>query len=465
VCVAKRFVMFRSTAVVAAILVLLTAGTNAVTADTADAATAEADVATADAVTGVTGVHEADKAAVDALIALNWLPATFSCAGADTTKAPDTNADANDDANAVAGSAVDGGACDAAGRITCLLLANRDLHGSIPDAIGQLEYLEYLDLSHNALNSTLPDSLTADKCTRLTHLILAHNRLSLDDDDVNDNAINENLFYCTALRVLDVSNNAFKGPLSRSVQRLSKLERLDVSQNEFSGHFPPLHALTALTSLDASHNAFSHHVPGGDLAALTQLTSLRLESNSFSGSVPVQLLSLPNLESFGIKGRGDNNNDDDDDNADLCVDVAFHDALDALGEEKPKMSLLFIDGGVGLLRSCFVPPPPPSSSAPPAVLSAPTTVSMSPSVATEGVKHTGNGHFFPHKGEPWSLGFKLFFVVVGVLVVGSVSFLVVPCLRKRRFRTMQPRTERRHRSFFSLNDDSDYANMDLDQLS
>ena len=61
-------------------------------------------------------------------------------------------------------------------RVTSLRLNNRQLNGSLPPTLGQLDALTYLDLGHNRLSGPLPDAL--GDLWRLLTLYLDDNRLS-----------------------------------------------------------------------------------------------------------------------------------------------------------------------------------------------------------------------------------------------------------------------------------------------
>ncbi|CAI9100112.1 OLC1v1037042C2 [Oldenlandia corymbosa var. corymbosa] len=109
--------------------------------------------------------------------------------------------------------------CDSSGRVTRLeIFDDTDVTGSISPAIGNLPYLNFIDINAlPKLSGSIPSSIT--KLTRLTFLRLKGNNLS--------------------------------GPIPTAIGNLNKLTFLDVSSNSLSGSIPA--SATKLTNLDAFH--------------------------------------------------------------------------------------------------------------------------------------------------------------------------------------------------------------------
>jgi Leucine-rich repeat (LRR) protein len=81
------------------------------------------------------------------------------------------------------------------------------------------------------------------------------------------------------IQELDLDHNQLTGTIPDSISKLVKLKSLDLSHNQLSGKIPPgLGELTQLTKLDLSNNNFEGDVPIS-LGNLTNLKKLNLDSN------------------------------------------------------------------------------------------------------------------------------------------------------------------------------------------
>ncbi|KAG8051816.1 hypothetical protein GUJ93_ZPchr0001g29944 [Zizania palustris] len=135
-----------------------------------------------------------------------------------------------------------------------LVLYGNEIYGVIPPDLGDLPYLQIIDLSSNSLNGTFPGAIL--KCRRLRALALGRNNLT--------------------------------GPLPSGFGReLSALERLDLSHNHFSGDIPEdIGILSRLEgTVDLSHNEFSGPIPAS-LGKLPEKVYIDLTYNNLSGPIP-----------------------------------------------------------------------------------------------------------------------------------------------------------------------------------
>ncbi|KAL6864938.1 hypothetical protein ACP4OV_016089 [Aristida adscensionis] len=143
------------------------------------------------------------------------------------------------------------------GRVTHLtVVGDGSLAGAIPDAVGDLAHLEYLDLSHlRGLSGPIPPALT--RLANLSALTISWTAVS--------GPVPAFLSELAALAALDLSHNALAGAIPASLARLPGLVSLDLRHNRLTGALPPL--------------LFSR-LPPGEKAHLT------LSRNNLTGGVP-----------------------------------------------------------------------------------------------------------------------------------------------------------------------------------
>ena len=173
------------------------------------------------------------------------------------------------------------------GRVVWLSLPGDQLSGTVPPQLGDLAYLEHLDLHENQLSGPIPPQLG-------------------------------NL---SRLEVLDLHENQLSGPVPAQLANLSRLHRLLLHENQLSGPIPPqLGDLTALEYLYLHQNQLSGPVPA-QLANLANLEFLQLHGNQLSGSIPAGLTHLIGLSPLDSAGCSDwTHVDDPDANPGLVAD-------------------------------------------------------------------------------------------------------------------------------------------------
>jgi hypothetical protein len=266
-----------------------------------------------------------------------------------------------------------GGALSAAvGRLEeleALEMAGNRLGGEIPGAVSHLGRLEVLDLSRNGFSGGIPRGIFGPRMRRLRSVNLAGNRLSgpwelepmnntssASGGDSSPSSLVELRMYDNelsgaipaglsgprfgALRVLDVSGNAFSGPLPRGLppaavsvsmkgNRLTgaftrghvdglgrALAVLDLSGNALSGPLDAaLFAHPALQQLNLSHNAFTRiivvpdpdndgnatvGVKADDSSPPSQMVAIDLSYNRISGRLPTLFAGMERLASLSL---------------------------------------------------------------------------------------------------------------------------------------------------------------------
>ncbi|KAI3948533.1 hypothetical protein MKW92_018102 [Papaver armeniacum] len=162
------------------------------------------------------------------------------------------------------------------------------LTGSIPSELGKLSHLTSLSLNSNQLNGTIPASF--QNLHRLNHLELGGNYLS---GSVPTTVIQD----MSSLTYLSLSENQLSGEIPYSVVKLVSLWMLDLGGNNFTGSIPSeIGSLKYLIYLHLSDNQLSGIIPSS-IGELSNLQELDLSRNRLSGSIPSSLLKLPSLTS------------------------------------------------------------------------------------------------------------------------------------------------------------------------
>ncbi|KAE8768780.1 LRR receptor-like serine/threonine-protein kinase FLS2 [Hordeum vulgare] len=179
-------------------------------------------------------------------------------------------------------------------------LEQNSLFGKFPDTLGNMTYLQVLDISDNEImNMTMTRNLLNNLCS-LEIINLSYNEISGDIEVLMDS-----LPQCTRkkLQELDLSGNKFSGSLPNFIGNFTRLSILSLSENSLAGHIPPqLGNLTCLTSLDLDDNHLTGSIPA-EFGALTSLTYLGICSNDLNGGIPAELGNLRYLTALSLWGN------------------------------------------------------------------------------------------------------------------------------------------------------------------
>ncbi|BAU02117.1 DNA damage-repair/toleration protein [Vigna angularis] len=170
------------------------------------------------------------------------------------------------------------------------LSSNRFLWSHIPELMGSLTNLRYLNLSYSYFCGNIPTQLGS--LTHLLSLDLSHNYLLRGD-------IPYKLGSLTNLRYLDLSYNNLDGKIPSQIGNLSQLKYLDLSENSFSrtlsfqvGNFP---------SLDTLRLAGDFDVKAKDAKWLSNLGSLtHLAFNGIHNAEALQMIHSPKLRELRL---------------------------------------------------------------------------------------------------------------------------------------------------------------------
>ncbi|KAK9087819.1 hypothetical protein Syun_030213 [Stephania yunnanensis] len=137
-----------------------------------------------------------------------------------------------------------------------LYLGFNSLHGNIPLEIGYSPSLSDLDFTHNLLTGALPTSIWNLCDNRLAALRFRGNNLS---GTIPEPALPD--FSCKDLRVLDLGDNLFGGSFPEFITGFDGLRELDLGNNLMSGVIPESLNGLRLERLNLSHNNFSGQLP------------------------------------------------------------------------------------------------------------------------------------------------------------------------------------------------------------
>ncbi|XP_075633175.1 receptor-like protein 7 [Castanea sativa] len=220
----------------------------------------------------------------------------------------------------------------------CLVLSNalsvldlrmNSLNGSIPASFSCGNYLRNINLNGNQLEGPLPRSL--ENCTNLEVLDLGNNKINdtfpywlgsiqkLQVLAIRSNKFQGHIgnpeaeFPFPNLRILDISNNEFNGPLPikyfKYLEAMMNVDEGEVGLNYMGdayyhdslnvmikGSYIELERIqTIFTTIDFSNNRFIGEMPQ-IIGRLKSLKGLNFSHNNLSGSIPSSFENLTNLE-------------------------------------------------------------------------------------------------------------------------------------------------------------------------
>jgi len=169
--------------------------------------------------------------------------------------------------------------------VVYIILQNNKLSGSLPDSLGDLNYLEALALTNSNITGTIPSKF--GQLLSLKMLVLFDNNLS--------GSIPESLGNLTNLWSLDLCLNQLIGVIPSSLGNLINLNRLNLRNNQLSGSIPDsLGYLINLEILYLGVNQLTGPIPSS-LGNLIYLQQLMLYYNQLTGTIPDSLGNLVNL--------------------------------------------------------------------------------------------------------------------------------------------------------------------------
>ncbi|KAJ0806654.1 putative non-specific serine/threonine protein kinase [Helianthus annuus] len=181
-------------------------------------------------------------------------------------------------------------------------LANTGISDNIPEDFWNTwpSRLSYLNIAFNNITGTVTDLFSNFDPADFSVIDLSSNNFyghiqnvssGLESLDLSKNNLSGQIFFLCqivdgSLSFLDLSHNAFTGPIPDCLWNFKKLKILSLGYNNLSGRLPTsIKFLINLEVLYLFNNNFSGKLPSS-LMNFTQLTTLNLGANKFSGYVP-----------------------------------------------------------------------------------------------------------------------------------------------------------------------------------
>uniref|UniRef100_A0A803QB71 non-specific serine/threonine protein kinase n=1 Tax=Cannabis sativa TaxID=3483 RepID=A0A803QB71_CANSA len=175
-------------------------------------------------------------------------------------------------------------------RVVGLDLSGLGLSGSISPHIGNLSFLDSLQLQNNRFTGPIPNEIT--KLFRLRLLNVSFNLIN--------GVLPSNLNNLKELKVIDFTYNDISGRLPEELSLLTKLEVLKLRQNHFHGGIPQSFGnLSSLTVLNLGTNTLSRDIPNS-LGRLHNLKELDLTINNLTGMIPPSIYNLTSLVNLAV---------------------------------------------------------------------------------------------------------------------------------------------------------------------
>ena len=197
-----------------------------------------------------------------------------------------------------------------------IITNNGNLLSEFPSQLCNVTGLRYLDMSYNAMQSTIPDCLGqlqlfffADfSSNALTGAIPSFGMLSglkylKLEDNLLSGTVGSWLGQLEMIETIQLGKNHLSGSLPASMSSLHELSLLDVSSNSFTGTVPSsMVMLSKLHFLNLGLNSFRGELPL-DLGLLSLLQNMRVQDNSLSNTLPSSVVNLKHLEYLDISAN------------------------------------------------------------------------------------------------------------------------------------------------------------------
>ncbi|KAL7224644.1 hypothetical protein ACSBR1_026005 [Camellia fascicularis] len=191
-------------------------------------------------------------------------------------------------------------------RVTCLHLGNMGLRGTVSPHIGNLSFLQVLDIHNNSFNGHLTNEF--EHLRRLIILIVQFNMLEgsipvgLHQCQNLQWRHTKRVEYTTLLRTLFLGRNNLQRTIPPFFGNTTSLEWFGVEFNNIYGNIPiELSLLPNLNGLYCQANHLTGSIPQA-IFNKSSMIEINLNLNALSGNLPTTTgLWLPNLEMLGLQ--------------------------------------------------------------------------------------------------------------------------------------------------------------------
>ncbi|CAM8901822.1 unnamed protein product [Rhodiola kirilowii] len=185
-------------------------------------------------------------------------------------------------------------------KLTWFSISNNSFTGTIPPSLSNMSALTACQMGSNKLRGRVPDDLGKLRNLRILHLY--ENNLGSEMPD--DLSFIDSLTNCTKLERLDLGENKFSGPLSDSIGNFTfALRRFSVWNNNITGHIPErIGELSGLSWVNFGGNIFIGTIPTS-IGKFTNLFRLYLGQNNLNGEIPSSIGNLTNLFTLDLSSN------------------------------------------------------------------------------------------------------------------------------------------------------------------
>ncbi|KAM3250828.1 hypothetical protein P3L10_004898 [Capsicum annuum] len=203
-------------------------------------------------------------------------------------------------------------------RVTALNIVSMNLKGMIPPQLGNLSFLNSLNIRNNSFHGSLPMELARLRRLKMINamsnnftgaipsflgllpnlqsLYLAFNQLSGN--------IPPSLFNITKLKYLRLRGNILGGEIPRVINSLCCLNFIDLQDNKLTGAIPPtMFNQSSLKQIGLTNNILYGKLPGNICDNLPNLEVLALSKNRFDGLIPPNLQNCSKLQILSLSAN------------------------------------------------------------------------------------------------------------------------------------------------------------------